>query len=192
MKKYILTILFAASVLFVGCSTMQDLLYEEGVKTIQVQEDTVQTTSGKLMNVEAYESITGKTAPKESIIPAGETIELVSYSPKKGITQGVGLLEAFVPYGNLIGTGVLALLGIGGGALGTKVRKDKQLVSERMNYKGILTSVIGGVEEFSQTPEGQKVSKDLKRQINKFATLIGYDKETHESVKKITTSGSNE
>jgi len=127
MKKQTLIILLATAIFFTGCSTMKEYLLDEQVKNVTVQEDTVMKVDGSLLNADSYEAITGEPAPADKIIKAGETIELVSYQPKSEITSGIDLVDDFIPYGELIGGLATLVLGVGAGAVGTKVRKDKQL-----------------------------------------------------------------
>lgn len=174
--KHLLIVLLTAAMLFAGCSTMQEYLLDEQVQTVTVQEDTVMKADGSLMNASAYEAITGEAAPADKIIKAGETIELVRYKPKSEITSGIDLIDNFIPYGELIGGLATLVLGVGAGAIGTKVRKDKQLkdvqsTEDKMNEA--FSRTLDDLRDLlDQTDGGEQIDEFLQNALSSHADKL--------------------
>lgn len=174
--KHILITLLAAAMLFTGCSTMKEYLLDEEVKTVTVKEDTVMKKDGSLMNADSYEAITGQPAPADKIIKAGETIELITYKPKSEITSGIDLVDDFIPYGELIGGLATLVLGVGAGAVGTKVRKDKQLkdvqsTEDKMNEA--FSRTIDDLRDLlDQTEGGEQIDEFLQAALSNHADKL--------------------
>lgn len=166
MKKILITSILLTALFAAGCSTLTDALYSEDVKTITLEKDAVMTAQGKPLYVENYVKQIGQLPPADKIIPAGTTIDLISYEPKKTITSGVELVSSFVPYGDLIGGIILSALGIGAGAIGTKVRKDKQLITLQDTEDRVTESYSRAIDDLrdllDQTEGGEKVDDFLQ------------------------------
>jgi hypothetical protein len=159
--KLTLTLLAASMLLFTGCQTTDYI-------------------SGLLYDEK--EVVVVDEAGKPVLTTDGHLQTEVELTPKPITRMVVGAAGAApVPY---LETGLTVLLA----AFGSYAAKQRKKASV---LEGLTASTIAGVEAFSKTDEGKEVAKALKGKINETATYLGYDKELHEKVQKIVSSGKN-
>jgi hypothetical protein len=179
MKKQIQIMILALGLIAIGffstgCETVSSFLYTER----QIETDVTLTADAVELDGVYYfaDSLEAGSFTPQQVVPAGTvvTIKSTEHVPSSATQMSLGFIRA-LPYGELAGGLVTALLGIYGVTLNKKLKRSEKIV------EGTIRGIDGFRDILDFTPQGEKIAEVLKDQLSKNQQAL----EVHDAVREL-------